>query len=294
MDEQDRVVPAGQRSPDGDQRDPWLRATLAGLDDGSIVTDATGRINFLNPAAQAITGWTLEQVRGAPLDARLQLLDTDTRQPLMRTALDALRAGTSIALPRSALIAGKDARERSVVCTFIPVRNAHDEITGLVILLREAANGALAAAERKRAQAALEHSENRYRRLFETAKDGILILDAGTGRIIDANPYLSDLLGYPLDELHGKELWEIGFFKDRQANQNAYSELRRTGYPLRRPALAKQGRRSCGGRVRKQRLPRGRQRGRSMQYPRYYRAQPTGAANAGAGAGIGGTEPSQG
>src|SRR4051812_10594379 len=103
---------------------------------------------------------------------------------------DALRAGTSIALPRSGLIVGKGARERPLTGSFILMRDAQDQLAGLVILLRDAANGALAAAERKRAQAALEHSENRYRRLFETAKDGILILDSATGRIVDANPYL--------------------------------------------------------------------------------------------------------
>jgi len=143
---------------------------------------------------------------------------------------DALRAGTSIALPRSGLIVGKGARERPLTGSFILMRDAQDQLAGLVILLRDAANGALAAAERKRAQAALEHSENRYRRLFETAKDGILILDSATGRIVDANPYLSDLLGYPLDQLHGKELWEIRFFKDRQTSQSGYNKLRRTGY----------------------------------------------------------------
>ena len=60
----------------------------------------------------------------------------------------------------------------------------------------------------------LRASELRYRRLFETAKDGILILDAKTGKITDANPFLVDLLGYSLDELIGAQLWEIGPFRD--------------------------------------------------------------------------------
>ena len=50
--------------------------------------------------------------------------------------------------------------------------------------------------ERRQREAALQDSEVRYRRLFETAKDGILILDADTGKIIDANPFMTDLLGY--------------------------------------------------------------------------------------------------
>lgn len=68
-------------------------------------------------------------------------------------------------------------------------------------------------------------SEVRYRRLFESAKDGILILDADTARITDANPFISDLLGYSQSELIGKELWEIGLFKDVDESKAAMQQL---------------------------------------------------------------------
>jgi PAS domain S-box-containing protein len=83
---------------------------------------------------------------------------------------------------------------------------------------------------RKRAEVAVQTSEVRYRRLFETAKDGILILDATTLKIIDANPFMSHLLGLSHDEFLGKELWEIGFFGDKQASQAIYRELQENGY----------------------------------------------------------------
>src|SRR5439155_3298997 len=70
----------------------------------------------------------------------------------------------------------------------------------------------------------------RYRRLFETAQDGILIVDAGTGRVFDANPFLTDLLGYTRDELVGKELWEIGLFRDIDSNKAAFRVLQEKGY----------------------------------------------------------------
>jgi len=84
--------------------------------------------------------------------------------------------------------------------------------------------------ERKLAEAALKNSEIRYRRLFESAQDGILILDAQTLKIIDANPFMTDLLGYSHAELLGKELWEIGLFKDKEASQAAYRELQANGF----------------------------------------------------------------
>jgi PAS domain S-box-containing protein len=85
-------------------------------------------------------------------------------------------------------------------------------------------------AERKRIRAALKVSEIRYRRLFETAKDGILILEADTGRITDANPYLQELLGYSRGELLGKRLWEIGPFRDIKASRGAFRRLQRKEY----------------------------------------------------------------
>jgi PAS domain S-box-containing protein len=85
-------------------------------------------------------------------------------------------------------------------------------------------------AERKRIQEALTSSEMRYRRLFETAKDGILILDADTGQITDANPFLKEMLGYTHAELLGKRLWEIGPFRDIAASRDAFSKLRQKKY----------------------------------------------------------------
>lgn len=77
---------------------------------------------------------------------------------------------------------------------------------------------------------ALADSELRYRRLFESARDGILILDAETGRITDANPFLQELLGYARAELLGKTLWEIGPFKDIVASRAAFRQLQAREY----------------------------------------------------------------
>jgi PAS domain S-box-containing protein len=76
----------------------------------------------------------------------------------------------------------------------------------------------------------LEVSELRYRRLFETAQDGILILEADSGKIIDANPFLLDLLDYSFEALIGRQLWEIGQFPDITASQQAFETLQQNEY----------------------------------------------------------------
>jgi PAS domain S-box-containing protein len=78
--------------------------------------------------------------------------------------------------------------------------------------------------------AALRASEVRYRRLFEAAKDGILILDAETGMVVDVNPFLCEKLGFLREDFLGKKVWELGFFKDILANQANFEELQQKGY----------------------------------------------------------------
>ncbi|BDI33962.1 hypothetical protein CCAX7_60130 [Capsulimonas corticalis] len=100
----------------------------------------------------------------------------------------------------------------------------HDSHAALIVLFIEDVS------DQKRASQALLVSELRYRRLFETARDGILILSSEHGKITDANPYMTELLGYPHDELVGKELWEICLLKDEEASRDAFRQLKEQGY----------------------------------------------------------------
>ncbi len=76
----------------------------------------------------------------------------------------------------------------------------------------------------------LIESEMRYRRLFESAKDGILILDFETGKIIDANPFIVDMIGFQKEEILGWKLWDIGLFSNIEDSERAFNELRINGY----------------------------------------------------------------
>jgi PAS domain S-box-containing protein len=78
--------------------------------------------------------------------------------------------------------------------------------------------------------AALRASESRYRRLFEAAQDGILLLNAETAQIEDANPYLIGMLGYTHAEMLGKKLWEVGAFADIGKNADMFMQLQAKGY----------------------------------------------------------------
>jgi len=80
------------------------------------------------------------------------------------------------------------------------------------------------------AASALRASELRYRRLFESAKEGILLLDAATGMVVDVNPFLITLLGFSRENFLDKKVWELGFFKDIAANEAKFAELQAKDY----------------------------------------------------------------
>ena len=85
-------------------------------------------------------------------------------------------------------------------------------------------------AKPRSAEYALKVSEMRYRRLFETAQDGILILNADTGQIDDVNPFLTDMLGYSRKQMLGNRLWDIVPFKDAGASKAEFRDLQRESY----------------------------------------------------------------
>ena len=110
----------------------------------------------------------------------------------------------------------------------MPYRTLDDHIDGLVMTFLDITKSKKLEIELKEANESLLISkETRYQRLFESAKDGILILDAETGKITDVNPFLIEVLGYSKEEFIEKTIWEIGFLKDIIANKDKFSELQK-------------------------------------------------------------------
>ena len=126
-------------------------------------------------------------------------------------------------------------------------RRADEQVRELLAESNLARNALLSILEdQKRAEEARRHLELRYRRLFESAKDGILILNAATGRVVDANPSVSRMIGLSQEEFLGRELWEIGGLRNIAASREAFDEMCR-GDHIRAEDISLEGR--DGGRV---------------------------------------------
>ncbi len=114
-------------------------------------------------------------------------------------------------------------KEHVVHTTKVPLRDERGNIYGTLGIAEDIT-------EQKISERKLLVSEVRYRRLFEAAKDGILILDAETGKIVDANPFLIEMLGFSHEAFLGKYIWELGFLSNVAANKEKFLELQRHDY----------------------------------------------------------------
>jgi len=128
-----------------------------------------------------------------------------------------IRRGERVA-PMETVRLAKGGRRIDMSVAISPICQADGKITGASKVARDIT-------AQKLAENRVRVSEIRYRRMFEAAHDGVLLLDPATCKITDANPFMTKLLGYPREQLIGKELFEIGLLKDETASQEMFQKL---------------------------------------------------------------------
>lgn len=183
-----------------------------------VTTKPDGSVDYFNPQWMEYTGLTFDQIKDFGWK---QFIHPDDVDEHVREWLSATKTGE--VYEHESRFRRADGEYRWHISRGVPMRNEAGQIVMWV-----GANTDIH--EIKLVEMALMDSEIRYRRLFETAKDGILILDTESGRITDANPFMSELLGYPHEYFLDKELWEIGLFSDKAGNEAAVRKVQETGY----------------------------------------------------------------
>jgi PAS domain S-box-containing protein len=161
---------------------------------------------------------------------RAQGAELILRKPDEAPATDTIRFGDASRLSASLMCVPVRMENRAVgvlsIQSYTPDAYTQEDLHSLQALA-DHCGGAL---DRLRQEELLRGSEARYRRLFEAATDGVLILDAKTGMVVDVNPSLMQMLGISKEAFLGKRLWELGFFKDIVANQDHFKELQEKQY----------------------------------------------------------------
>jgi PAS domain S-box-containing protein len=195
---------------------------LTSIGKAVIITDSKSRITFMNLGAEKLTGWDKNDALQKPLTDVFHIVNDKTSQIAENPVEKIVRERTVVDLPERTVLIARNGGEWPIDGNAAPILDAAGHPAGVVLVFHDISN-------RRKAEKEQEISEVRYRRLFESAHDGILILDAVTTKVLDVNPFLGELLGYPREHFLGKELWEIGVFKDAEISKRAMATLQRLG-----------------------------------------------------------------
>jgi PAS domain S-box-containing protein len=191
-----------------------LDVTLASIGDGVIVTDASGRVTFLNPVAEQLTGWSSAEARNAPFAEVFRIVNEYTGAPVDHPVAKVINSGGIVGLANHTILISRDGRRIPIDDSGAPIRH-NDALAGIVVVFRDVT-------ERRRA----EHERARLAAIVEGSDDAIAskTLD---GIVTSWNPAAARLLGYRPEEIIGKSVTLI-IPPERQAEEDTIlGQLRR-------------------------------------------------------------------
>ena len=199
------------------QQREWLEVTLSSIGDAVITTDTLGRVTFLNPVAEKMTGWASADARGEPLERVFRIINEATGQAAENPVAAVLSGGVVGALANHMALIDRAGGVIAIEDSAAPIRDARGRITGAVMVFHDVT-------ERRRAQAALRASDERLRATFNQAAVGIAVADP-QGRFLEANQKFCDILGYSLAEVRELTAAQITHPQDLVETQDQVKRL---------------------------------------------------------------------
>ncbi|HTO02163.1 MAG TPA: ATP-binding protein, partial [Opitutus sp.] len=115
----------------------WLHVTLSSIGDAVIATDVEGRVEFLNPVAEKLTGWTTAEAFGQPMATVFDNINEQTRQPAENPVFRVLHEGVTVGLANHTVLRAKDGTERPIEDSAAPIRNTAGELIGVVLVFHD-------------------------------------------------------------------------------------------------------------------------------------------------------------
>ncbi|MEX0612521.1 MAG: PAS domain S-box protein, partial [Pirellulales bacterium] len=172
----------------------WLRVTLSSIGDAVITTDSEGRVIFLNPVAEALTGWKASEATGRPLNEIFRIVNEHTRQAVENPAHRVLREGFVAGLANHTLLIAKDGREIPINDSGAPIRTTAGEIAGVVLIFRDVTAERRAEVAQRRLAAIVESSDDA---IFSKTLEGI---------VTSWNKGAERIYGYTAEEMVGQSV----------------------------------------------------------------------------------------
>lgn len=188
------------------EKEAWLSTTLSSIGDAVITTDTKGKITFMNPEAEKLTGWKQEEASEKQLKQVFQIINEETDKPVQSPVDTVLKEGNIVRLANSTALLSKNGTSIPIDDSGAPIKDAKGNITGVVLTFKDIT-------ERKQAENALQVSEEKFSKAFHASPDAILLTKLESGEIIEINEGFERISGYSREEVIGStttalNLWQ--------------------------------------------------------------------------------------
>lgn len=218
------IVEKKQLSTELQKNEENLRITLNSIGDAVFATDNHGRIQQMNPVAEKLTNWDLSDALGRPITDILQLFSCETDEPLPNLANTVLNLGSNFTLKSNTYLLSQNGNKYMVADSAAPIRNHHNEINGVVIVLRDVTEENIL---KKEAQ----QMDEVFRSIFEASPFVITINSLVDGRYIMVNDAFIQSTGYSREEAVGKTQYELNL-QDVDGQSKEIAKLIKTNTPI--------------------------------------------------------------
>ncbi|MDC0747663.1 PAS domain S-box protein [Polyangium mundeleinium] len=203
----------------------WLRVTLRSIGDGVIATDEVGRVAFMNPSAEQLTGWSAADAIDRPLGDVFRIVGEADRDPMEDPVARVLRDGSVVGLANHTVLVARDDKEYPIADSGAPILDDTGRIRGVVLVFQDGT------AEREAARR-LAASEAEFREAFERAGVGEAQVELSTGRFLRVNHMLSEITGCTADELTHMTFPELTHPDNRTADWKRFQAAVRGECPM--------------------------------------------------------------
>ena len=192
--------------------------TLASIGDAVIATDLNSNITFINPVAEELTGWTLGEAINKPVKEIFNIVNEQTGSEVENPETKVLKSGFIEGLANHTILIRKDGTIIPIDDSGAPIKDGEGNTSGVVLVFRDIT-------ERKKTEDMLRESEERFRNIFELPKAVMLLIDPGTGEIVDANEAAASYYGWTREQLRNMLIQNINTMNEDEVGHKREEAL---------------------------------------------------------------------